>query len=76
LYCVLYYNFEWNLNIFDTIRKIKEETNGKFLITGINTDAVMFLCDTEINLSVCNDNLQSILKQPIKMNKNQYKKLG
>ena len=36
----------------------------------------MFLCDTEINLSVCNDNLQSILKQPIKMNKKEYKKIG
>ena len=46
------------------------------MITGINTDAVMFLCDTEINLSVCNDNLQSILKQPIKMNKKEYKKIG
>ena len=62
----------FELNIFYIIRKIKEETNGKFLITGINTDAVMFLWDQEINLSVCNDNLQSILKQPIKMNKKEH----
>ena len=61
------------LNVFEIIDKIDETCNGDFKITGINTDAVYFLSNKYIELKVDNTDLKSVLKQPIKMNNEEYR---
>ena len=75
--CLIYHSIILSgiLNVFQIVDKIDELTNGKYFITGINTDAVYFLSnlDNDFNLKVDNKNLESILKQPIKLNKDEYR---
>ena len=73
--CLIYHSIILSgiLNVFQIVDKIDELTNGKYFISGINTDAVYFLSnlDNDFNLKVDNKNLESILEQPIKLNKDE-----
>ena len=69
---IFYGSIIWSgiLNLFDIVEKLPNGVE----ISGYNTDAVYFPSNTEIEeMVVDNLNLESIMKQPIKLNKEEYR---